>query len=56
MRIHTALDTPTLSHFYQTSRIFTSSDMDDPVDDALGLLIQLRNLLLFVMRIFMSRR
>jgi hypothetical protein len=30
--------------------------MDDPVDDALGLLVQLRNLFMFILRIFMSRR
>lgn len=41
---------------YQTSRIFNSSDMDDPVDDALGLIVQLRNLFMFLLRIFMSRR
>jgi modulator of FtsH protease len=41
---------------YQTSRIFRSSDMDDPVDDALGLIVQLRNLFMFLLRIFMSRR
>lgn len=28
---------------YQTSWIFRHSDMDDPVDDALGLIVQLRN-------------
>jgi modulator of FtsH protease len=41
---------------YQTSRIFNHSDMDDPVDDALGLIVQLRNLFMFILRIFMSRR
>jgi FtsH-binding integral membrane protein len=41
---------------YQTSYIFRQSDMDDPVGDALGLLIQVRNLVMFLMRIFMSRR
>jgi FtsH-binding integral membrane protein len=41
---------------YQTSRIFNNSDMDDPVDDALGLIVQLRNLFMFLLRIFMSRR
>jgi len=41
---------------YQTSYIFQHSDMDDPVDDALGLLVQLRNLFMFLLRIFMSRR
>ena len=41
---------------YQTSYIFRNSDMDDPVDDALGLIVQLRNLFMFILRIFMSRR
>lgn len=41
---------------YQTSYIFKHSDMDDPVGDALGLLVQLRNLFMFLLRIFMSRR
>jgi FtsH-binding integral membrane protein len=41
---------------YQTSWIFRNSDMDDPVDDALGLIVQLRNLFMFLLRIFMSRR
>lgn len=41
---------------YQTSYIFRNSDMDDPVDDALGLIVQLRNLFMFLLRIFMSRR
>lgn len=41
---------------YQTSWIFKHSDMDDPVDDALGLIVQLRNLFMFLLRIFMSRR
>jgi FtsH-binding integral membrane protein len=41
---------------YQTSYIFKHSDMDDPVDDALGLIVQLRNLFMFLLRIFMSRR
>lgn len=41
---------------YQTSHIFKHSDMDDPVDDALGLIVQLRNLFMFLLRIFMSRR
>lgn len=41
---------------YQTSWIFRHSDMDDPVDDALGLIVQLRNLFMFLLRIFMSRR
>jgi hypothetical protein len=30
--------------------------MDDPVDDALGLIVQLRKLFMFILRIFMSRR
>jgi FtsH-binding integral membrane protein len=41
---------------YQTSWIFRNSDMDDPVDDALGLIVQLRNLFMFLLRIFMSAR
>jgi len=41
---------------YQTSYIFRNSEMDDPVGDALGVLVQLRNLLIFVLRIAMSRR
>lgn len=41
---------------YQTSWIFKHNDMDDPVDDALGLIVQLRNLFMFLLRIFMSRR
>jgi FtsH-binding integral membrane protein len=41
---------------YQTSYIFRNSEMDDPVDDALGLIVQLRNLFMFLLRIFMSRR
>lgn len=41
---------------YQTSYIFRNSNMDDPVDDALGLIVQLRNLFMFLLRIFMSRR
>lgn len=41
---------------YQTSWIFRNSEMDDPVDDALGLIVQLRNLFMFLLRIFMSRR
>ncbi len=39
----------------QTSRIFRGP-MDDAVGDALGLLVQLRNLFVFVLRILMSRR
>ena len=41
---------------YQTSYIFKHSDMDDPVDDALVFLVQLRNLFMFLLRIFMSAR
>lgn len=41
---------------YQTSYIFKHSDMDDPVDDALVFLVQLRNLFMFLLRIFMSSR
>ena len=41
---------------YQTSYIFKHSDMDDPVGDALGLLVQLRNLFMFILRILMSSR
>jgi modulator of FtsH protease len=41
---------------YQTNYIFKRSNMDDPVGDALGLLVQLRNLFMFLLRIFMSRR
>jgi modulator of FtsH protease len=41
---------------YQTSYIFRNSAMDDPVGDALGLIVQLRNLFMFLLRIFMSRR
>lgn len=40
----------------QTSRIFRSSQMDDAVGDCLGLLVQLRNLFLFILRILMSSR
>jgi modulator of FtsH protease len=40
----------------QTSRIFRSSRMDDAVGDCLGLLVQLRNLFVFVLRILMSSR
>jgi hypothetical protein len=29
--------------------------MDDPLDDALVFLVQLRNLFMFLLRIFMSR-
>lgn len=41
---------------YETSRIIKHSDMDDPVGDALGLLVQLRNLFMFILRILMSSR
>jgi modulator of FtsH protease len=41
---------------YVTSYIFRNSDMDDPVGDALALLVQLRNLFMFLLRIFMSSR
>ncbi len=41
---------------YQTSHIFRNSRMDDAVGDALGLIVQLRNLFVFLLRIFMSRR
>lgn len=40
---------------YNTSLIL-KGDMDDPVGDALGLLVQLRNLFMFILRILMSRR
>lgn len=40
----------------QTSRIFRDSAMDDAVGDALGLLVQLRNLFMFILRILMSSR
>ena len=39
-----------------TSYIFRNSEMDDPVGDALALLVQLRNLFMFLLRIFMSSR
>ncbi|MEM9192539.1 MAG: Bax inhibitor-1 family protein [Myxococcota bacterium] len=41
---------------YVTSWIFKNSRMDDPVGDALAILVQLRNLFMFLLRIFMSRR
>lgn len=41
---------------YVTSYIFRNSEMDDPVGDALSLLVQLRNLFMFLLRILMSRR
>jgi FtsH-binding integral membrane protein len=41
---------------YVTSYIFRNSDMDDAVGDALALLVQLRNLFMFVLRILMSAR
>ncbi|MFT3775577.1 MAG: Bax inhibitor-1 family protein [Minicystis sp.] len=40
----------------QTSRIFRSSQMDDAVGDCLALLVQLRNLFVFILRILMSSR
>jgi FtsH-binding integral membrane protein len=40
---------------YETSLIL-KGDMDDPVGDALGLLVQLRNLFMFILRILMSAR
>ena len=40
----------------QTSRIFRSSQMDDAVGDCLALLVQLRNLFMFILRILMSSR
>lgn len=40
----------------QTSRIFRDSRMDDAVGDCLVLLVQLRNLFMFILRILMSRR
>jgi modulator of FtsH protease len=40
----------------QTSRIFRSSAMDDAVGDCLALLVQLRNLFVFILRILMSSR
>jgi FtsH-binding integral membrane protein len=41
---------------YVTSYIFRNSKMDDAVGDALALLVQLRNLFMFLLRILMSRR
>lgn len=41
---------------YVTWRVFRSDELDDPVGDALSLLVQLRNLFMFLLRIFMSRR
>jgi modulator of FtsH protease len=41
---------------YVTSYIFRNSEMDDPVGDALALLVQLRNLFMFILRLFMSSR
>ena len=40
----------------QTSRIFRGSRMDDAVGDCLALLVQLRNLFVFLLRIMMSSR
>ncbi len=41
---------------YVTWRVLRSDSLDDPVGDALSLLVQLRNLFMFLLRIFMSRR
>jgi len=41
---------------YVTSYIFRNSEMDDAVGDALAILVQLRNLFMFLLRIFMSSR
>ena len=41
---------------YNTGRILRTSAMDDPVGDALGLIVQLRNLFMFILRIMMSNR
>jgi modulator of FtsH protease len=41
---------------YQTSYIFKNSAMDNPVGDALGLIVQVRNLFMFILRILMSSR
>jgi modulator of FtsH protease len=41
---------------YSTSRIFRTSDFSNPVGDALGLIVQLRNLFMFILRILMSSR
>jgi modulator of FtsH protease len=41
---------------YVTSYIFRNSEMDDPVGDALALLVELRNLFMFLLRLFMSSR
>ena len=41
---------------YVTSHIMRNSKMDDAVGDALALLVQLRNLFMFLLRIFMSSR
>ena len=41
---------------FNTGRILRSSDMSDPVGDALGLIVQLRNLFMFILRIMMSSR
>jgi FtsH-binding integral membrane protein len=41
---------------YVTSYIFRNSEMDDAVGDALSLLVQLRNLFMFILRILMSAR
>jgi FtsH-binding integral membrane protein len=39
-----------------TSRIFRTSSFDDAVGDALGLIVQLRNMFMWVLRILMSNR
>ena len=39
-----------------TSRIFRTSSFDDAVGDALGLIVQLRNMFMWVLRILMSSR
>jgi FtsH-binding integral membrane protein len=41
---------------YNTSRIFRTSDYSDAVGDALGLIVQLRNLFMFILSILMSSR
>lgn len=46
----------TLTLLYVTWYIFRKSEMDDAVGDALALLVQLRNLFMFLLRIFMSNR
>lgn len=46
----------TLTLLYVTWYIFRKSEMDDAVGDALALLVQLRNLFMFLLRMFMSNR